>query len=68
VRLPEIDGAYTEGWRPASSADVPILRLDRVFLYVYSGALARDVAAKRCLLPRTLPGVNFGRRVLNEIG
>jgi hypothetical protein len=61
--------AYDEGWRPVSVAGVPVDRVDRVFLYVYSGSLARD-RRNGAARPQRLPGVHevrvAGRMLLSS--
>jgi hypothetical protein len=60
--------AYAEGWRPPMVMGIPMNHVDRVFLHVYSGALARRMASGRRPLPHAIPGVAPCRRVLSEIG
>ena len=57
--------AYDEGWRPAAILGIPLSRTDRVFGYVYSGSYARDVAARRRIRPRLLPGQAAARRAIS---
>ncbi len=56
--------AHAEGWRPISVSGWPIRRLDRIFWYVHSGGLARDIAARDAARPQNGPLEKMSRAIL----
>ena len=60
--------AYDEGWRPVCLLGIPVSRVDRIFLSVYRGDLAADLAAGRPVAERLFPGERAVRAVTAAIG
>lgn len=59
--------ACDEGWRPVSLFGIPVSRIDRVFLAIYRGDMAADIAAGRPAPERLFPGEKTVRAMVAAV-